>query len=108
MAGYSVWESMIISANFRDAEAHLSIGILPYNAEEKAFHLPSSDMIFRIGSGENVCDYRAWDNIEGWVEIVEYNPFEKYVSGTFEYTAVNETCDTVRVTDDRFDLRVIR
>ncbi|MFA0962067.1 hypothetical protein AB9P05_09690 [Roseivirga sp. BDSF3-8] len=108
LADFSVFDKISLRADFRDENASVGLAIEPYNKEEVRFNYPDSDMQFNIRYDSLYCDYRAWDNIEGWVEIVEYNPFEKYVSGTFEYTAVNETCDTLRVTDGRFDLRVIR
>ncbi|MFA0963245.1 hypothetical protein AB9P05_15690 [Roseivirga sp. BDSF3-8] len=107
LADYSTDDLIDMVADFRDLEASISVAITPFNREEEIYYFPSSDMQFSIGSGEDVCDYRAWDNIEGWVEVSDFNPFDEYVSGTFEYTAVNEMCDTLRVTDGRFDLPLV-
>ncbi|MGB3183898.1 MAG: hypothetical protein WBB45_21070 [Cyclobacteriaceae bacterium] len=108
LADYSTNDLIEVSADFRNYQASIGIGIRPYDREEMKFDTSRATMQFNIGNDSIDCDYRAWDNIEGWIEINEYNPFEKYVSGTFEYSAVNEQCDTIRVTDGRFDLRVIR
>ncbi|MFA0961458.1 hypothetical protein AB9P05_06605 [Roseivirga sp. BDSF3-8] len=107
LADYSAWESLIIKSDFRSLDASISIRIEPYNREEIRFISPDGAMQFGMGNAEEACDYREVDNIEGWVEVSDFNPFDEYVSGTFEYTAVNEMCDTVRVTDGRFDLPLV-
>ncbi|MFA0963247.1 hypothetical protein AB9P05_15700 [Roseivirga sp. BDSF3-8] len=107
LADYSTNDLIEVSADFRNIQASIGIGIRPYEREEMKFDTSRATMQFNIRNDSMVCDYRAWDNIEGWIEVIEFDPFDEFISGTFEYSAVNEECDTVRVTDGRFDLPLV-
>jgi len=48
------------------------------------------------------CRYEPEDIISGELNLIRVSG--GIVSGTFEFAAVNDDCDTVRVTDGRFDL----
>jgi hypothetical protein len=98
----------VIAGSIENPNSIVSIGIYPFIGEEQNYSLPQGNVIYSIIGDSIDCNYQLSDNIDGWVEILEYNPFERYISGTFEYTAVNKSCDTVRITDGRFDLPVRR
>jgi len=40
----------------------------------------------------------------GEIEIIHFEPRKFIVAGTFEFTVVTEDCDTIRVTEGRFDV----
>jgi len=56
----------------------------------------------------NRCFYEYGDAISGEIFISKFTIESPYiVSGTFEFTTALNECDTIRVTDGRFDLNYI-
>ena len=53
------------------------------------------------------CYYDYENTFDGWIKFSKIDRTNYIVSGTFEYSTVNEDCDTIRVTDGRFDLPYI-
>ncbi|WP_026955752.1 DUF6252 family protein [Algoriphagus vanfongensis] len=51
------------------------------------------------------CRYEAEHIFEGKITYSKIDRTNFVVSGTFEFSASNETCDTVRVADGRFDIQ---
>ncbi|MFA0961456.1 hypothetical protein AB9P05_06595 [Roseivirga sp. BDSF3-8] len=108
LADYTVIDYMILSADSRSPESTIGIPLRDYNREEGYRELPDSSAFYSIwDSNYPDCDYPFYDFIEGWVNISDFNAAGEFVSGTFEFTSVNERCDTLRVTDGRFDLRLV-
>ncbi|MGB3181968.1 MAG: hypothetical protein WBB45_11295 [Cyclobacteriaceae bacterium] len=106
-ADYTVFGIINIGADFYDSNSTTIFVIKPYEGEVRWFEYPDVFMDFIYNKGEKVCNYRLINNVQGYVNVVQFNPFDEYISGTFEYTAVNEACDTVKVTDGRFDLSLV-
>jgi len=76
-----------------------------------------SESVFMIDStvGQNAnaafnnstdgCDYDYNDTVDGMIYISKFTLNRpKIVSGTFEFTTVTNNCDTIKVTEGRFDL----
>lgn len=40
----------------------------------------------------------------GFIHFIRFDSINEIISGTFEFTAVEEGCDTVRITEGRFDI----
>lgn len=63
------------------------------------------------GGGVNVpiCQYKEENTLSGTLKITHFDSINYIVSGTFEFvTAIDEeNCDTIRVTDGRFDIPYI-
>ena len=55
----------------------------------------------------NERDFRSTDPVSGYVTLSRYDPVAGVVSGTFAFTLTNAEGDTARVTDGRFDARLI-
>ncbi|WP_192346170.1 DUF6252 family protein [Algoriphagus sp. Y33] len=53
------------------------------------------------------CTYAAEDIIEGKINFSRIDRTNFVISGTFEFSASNEACDTVRMTNGRFDIQYI-
>lgn len=51
------------------------------------------------------CFYEYGDTFEGSVTFRHINTVNYTISGTFEFSTVNDQCDTVRITNGRFDMR---
>ena len=60
---------------------------------------------------DNGCEYFPWRNegasiIAGEMNIIKLDLNIGIISGTFFYTLVKPNCDTIKVTDGRFDFRL--
>lgn len=55
----------------------------------------------------STCRYEYEDLIEGTLTITHFDKINYIISGTFEFTTALEGCDTIRVTDGRFDIPYI-
>lgn len=51
------------------------------------------------------CYYDEGDTFEGSVKFLHINTVNHTISGTFEFSTVNDQCDTVRITNGRFDMK---
>lgn len=63
-------------------------------------------MVRKVG-GNSYCWYEYEDTLEGFVRFSKIDQTKFIVSGTFEFSAVKEGCDTVRITNGRFDMHYI-
>ena len=69
---------------------------------------PLEDVLFDWGEGDNIrCRYEPENTLSGTLTITYFDEEEYIVSGTFEFTTATEGCDTIRVTDGRFDIPYI-
>jgi len=64
---------------------------------------------YLAGSSSNspICYYDFANTLSGQVIITRFDRQKFIVSGTFEYTTALPNCDTIRITDGRFDLQYI-
>jgi hypothetical protein len=57
--------------------------------------------------GMPLCLYFDTDILNGNLEITKFDKINYILSGLFEFTSVNSQCDTLKVTDGRFDFKYI-
>ncbi|MEM1406716.1 MAG: hypothetical protein AAGG59_08080 [Bacteroidota bacterium] len=63
---------------------------------------------FIDSSNDIICFYEYENALSGAITISKFTIERPYiVSGTFEFTTALNGCDTIRVTDGRFDLNYI-
>lgn len=55
---------------------------------------------------QSTCYYDFGQAISGSVTISKLDFPNRIVAGTFDFTIVNETCDTIKVTNGRFDIEL--
>jgi len=60
-----------------------------------------------IGSSQNSCLYDFDDTFEGYVNFSKIDKINYIVSGTFEFSTVTDDCETINITNGRFDMRYI-
>jgi hypothetical protein len=53
------------------------------------------------------CFYEYSDTFNGFVEFSKIDEVNYIISGVFEFSTVTNGCDTIRITDGRFDLQYI-
>ena len=89
------------------------IGIVAFSqiTENSSYNLtnvPSQIAEFDwYGVGISTCIYEPEETISGTLTITHFDDEEYIISGTFEFTTATEGCDTIRVTDGRFDIPYI-
>jgi hypothetical protein len=55
----------------------------------------------------NYCEYISDDNYsEGSLTITRFDLEERIISGKFQFRMATPSCDTINVTDGRFDMRI--
>ena len=59
------------------------------------------------GVGLPTCRYEPEETLSGTLTITHFDSINYIVSGTFAFTTATEGCDTIRVTDGRFDIPYI-
>jgi hypothetical protein len=109
LADYTIVDNISISGSSRDPQSAISLSISNYLGE-KGFQ-PFNKLSIFYNNWDiyyPLCDYASHELIAGSIEIIEYNPFDRFIAGKFNFTSVNEECDTLYVSDGRFDLPVIR
>ncbi|RDV13356.1 hypothetical protein DXT99_20270 [Pontibacter diazotrophicus] len=52
------------------------------------------------------CEYQREDNVQGTLEITKLDMKNGIIAGTFEFTLAKPGCDTIRVTEGRFDKKL--
>ncbi|WCO01932.1 hypothetical protein [Psychroserpens ponticola] len=53
------------------------------------------------------CHYEFEDSYEGFVIFTKIDQINYIVSGTFEFSTVNDDCENINITNGRFDLQYI-
>lgn len=66
---------------------------------------PNNVAIF-VNNGES-CYYDYPDTIEGSLTLTNFDQINFIVSGTFEFSTVTDNCETINITNGRFDLQYI-
>ncbi len=70
---------------------------------------PNASAYFNwIIEGKGICWYEPQNTLSGTLTLTYFDKFNYIVSGVFEFTIASKGCDTIRVTDGRFDMRYIR
>lgn len=104
--GYSTWQQ-----NNHALIDYFGIGTSYYN-QKGVVTLDNSYNPGWYTNVENSCDYGSKAIISGHLEYLRFDTINWIASGTFEFTTYlpeeeNEfNCDTIRVTNGRFDLRI--
>ncbi|AWW29426.1 hypothetical protein DN752_04295 [Echinicola strongylocentroti] len=75
---------------------------IDYNLSGEA---PSNRAKYLKYNDHNECRYEAEDTFDGLINFSRIDKTNFIVSGTFEFSTVSGTCDTVRITDGRFDIK---
>ncbi|KAA5827837.1 hypothetical protein FPF71_03080 [Algibacter amylolyticus] len=53
------------------------------------------------------CSYEYLDTYEGSIKLSKFDRVNYIVSGTFEFSTVTDNCETINITDGRFDMKYI-
>jgi len=55
----------------------------------------------------SICQYLPDNTLSGNLTIDHFDQKKYIISGTFEFSAANDDCDTIHITDGRFDMKYI-
>jgi hypothetical protein len=65
-----------------------------------------ADAAFQI-SGNSGCQYEPQNCLSGQMTLTKIDKIKYIISGVFEFTTVTDGCDTLKITNGRFDLEYI-
>ncbi len=88
----------------KDINQGMGFVIRDSNLSESKYIL--NDSIYRYGNfgdDNTKCTYSCYDG-RGELTITKLDQAKRIISGTFYFTVSNANCDTIRVSDGRFDL----
>lgn len=101
---------LAIGAKITEKQREQSIGLdlLASNLELRQYLLNSSSIagaqFVDYTDTKKVCNYKKEDLLKGTLTITRHDPVNLIISGLFEFETVNTECDTIKITDGRFDL----
>jgi hypothetical protein len=104
---------------YKAGEFNLSAYRIPAKGQREHFVISTDSLNFKrtfslndpsVGSARftnDVCSYNRDEEVfrEGRLTVTKLDLQKHIVSGTFEFTLFRPSCDTVKVTDGRFDLK---
>ena len=93
-------------AKVNDFTQGIGIDLKAQMIKERSYIL-SSDPERSIEYTGSTCRYEYEDLIEGILTISHFDSINYIVAGTFEFITATKGCDTIRVTDGRFDIPYI-
>jgi hypothetical protein len=73
--------------------------------EFSLINLPFHRAMFRNIVNGNTCWYEYDDTYEGTLTFSKIDRINYIISGTFEFSTVTQGCDTIRITEGRFDMQ---
>lgn len=62
---------------------------------------------FLVSSDSSFCSYEFENTINGFINFSKIDQTNYIVSGTFEFSTMTDNCETINVTNGRFDLQYI-
>ncbi|MFH6985928.1 hypothetical protein [Marinoscillum luteum] len=68
---------------------------------------PSFFMRYYLRTSASNCRYEVEDTYKGSITFTKIDRTNLIISGTFEFSTVTAGCDTVKITDGRFDMQYI-
>lgn len=90
-----------------DRDQNITLAVLSSVFEGKSYDL-SDDPQYEAKFGSNLpnkfCIYEDDKTVSGKLTISRFNQSSLIVAGTFEFITSTDGCDTIKVTDGRFDL----
>ena len=101
-----------MSATMRQNDQVETIGITIYGKVIEDVNYDLNNQMSKAGysilySNNEYCIYEEFYTFDGSVVIDFLDSVAFIVSGHFEFTTVKDNCDTVRITDGRFDFKYI-
>ncbi|NRB84353.1 MAG: hypothetical protein HRU49_11355 [Winogradskyella sp.] len=95
-----------IGFGYEDDYMDLSISILANSplAVDTNYSLVNNSLVVKTNDDTN-CFYDIDDTLEGIVRFTNIDETNFIISGFFEFTTVTEGCDTINITEGRFDVQ---
>ena len=99
-------------ARFETSEIDRNITIvlldpLEINTSYGLTNFPTHRAKFRQVINSTSCEYDYENTFDGFVGFSKIDRSNFIISGTFEFSSVTTECDTVHITDGRFDMQYI-
>jgi len=100
-------DNLQLGGGIKSASENLDITIFPpYPSLEESipYDINKSARYYDFTKG---CYYELEDTYTGYILFSKIDRINYIISGTFEFSTATNDCDTVRITDGRFDLQYI-
>ena len=94
--------------SYDDVGIDITIVLAGYHIDKAEYYEVNKDSDMLIGFTDKSCRYRQEDATyyEGFVHIKKLDLESRIIAGTFELTAKIPDCDTLRITQGRFDMKI--
>jgi len=100
-------DNLQLGGGVKNSDKDLDITIFPPYAPLEEFvmyDITEAAMYYNFYEG---CYYELKNTYEGHIRFSKIDRIKYIISGTFEFKTVTVDCDTVRITDGRFDVQYI-
>lgn len=74
---------------------------------EQEYDLTNQARYFVDPNPELGCHYDFTDSYQGKVTFSNIDRVNYFISGTFEFSTVTDNCETIEITNGRFDMKYI-
>jgi len=98
-------DNLQLGGGGKNSDKDLDITIFPpYSQLEEfvSYDITKAAMYYNFYEG---CYYELENTYEGYIRFSKIDRINYIISGTFEFSTVTANCDTVRITDGRFDVQ---
>lgn len=85
----------------------ITLDPLEINVEYNLTSLPANKSMFSNILQDVSCTYEFENTFEGSITFSKIDRINYIISGTFEFSTVTQLCDTLRITNGRFDMQYI-
>lgn len=87
----------------------VSLVIIDPIAPNQEYNIPESETFkaryTKEAQNGSYCFYEFENTYDGYIHFSKVDRVNHIASGTFQYSTVTQDCDTIRVTDGRFDMQ---
>ena len=89
-----------------DDDESISMNLIdPLNANEIIhFDRNNNHVGYTLIKGNSICQYEFTNTFYGSIVFSKIDRINYIISGTFEFSTITQGCDTIRITEGRFDM----
>lgn len=107
--------SILATRKTTDSQTYQLIGLGVHSnlSDSMSLNYPYDSTIFEMEGASAVygdvitgCEFRTDSINNGFVKFIRIDTIERIISGIFEFNVANSSCDTVRITNGRFDIKL--
>jgi len=100
-------DNLQLGGGVKNSDNDLDITIFPPYApleESVSYDITKAALHYNFYEG---CYYELENTYKGYIRFSKIDRIKYIISGTFEFSTVNQNCDTINITNGRFDVQYI-